>query len=128
MSNLPKTYSEVVWTDDLDPGARETATDLESLEQDVMHVIGERLGSNSADPQKGAGAFSYLNGDAAALSQFPHVLDAQLAQVTRITSSHTTLAVLPDGSFLVNVQVAVAGAVVDLQYIVGPDGVQSAAP
>ena len=126
MSNLPRTYQEPVWTDDLDPNGRETSSDLESLEQDVMHVIGERLGSNSADPQKGAGALQMLNGSTANIEQLPHVIDAQLAQFTRITASQTTLTVEDDGSFFVAVTIAVAGQVVNFQYKVGPNGVQSA--
>jgi hypothetical protein len=125
---LPRTYQEPVWTDDLDPSGRETQSDLESLEQDVLHIIGEKLGSNMADKQKGAAALSYLNGNADDLAALPHVIDAQLAQVARISASHSTLTLQDDGTYRLDIEVAVAGVVVGLQYTLGPNGVQSASP
>lgn len=125
---LPLTYQEPKWTDDLDPAGRETQSDLESLEQDVLHIISERLASNLADPQKGAGAADMLSGDATVFAALPHVIDAQLALVSRITASHTTQTTAADGSPILNVQVSVAGAVVNFQYIVTPQGVSKASP
>lgn len=123
---LPKTYPEPVWTDDLDPFGRETQTDLESLEQDVLHIIGQRRGSNTADPTKGGGAFGILSGDASVLADLPHQVDADLRQMTRVDASNSTIEELDDGTQLLRVTVSVAGQVVRLNYVIGPDGVQLA--
>jgi hypothetical protein len=46
VAQLPRTYAELRWVDDMDPMAAETSSDYESLTQDVFHVIKETLGSN----------------------------------------------------------------------------------
>jgi hypothetical protein len=120
---LPRTYPEPRWTDDLDPSGAETASDYESLVQDVMHVLSESMGSNVADPQKGVGALDYLNGTSAQLASMPHTIDAQLGEMTRIASSHTTLTQNDDGSFTIAIQAVVAGQVVNLLYGLGPNGI-----
>jgi phage baseplate assembly protein W len=120
---LPKTYAEARWLDDLDPSGAETDSDLESLEQDVLHILSEALGSNIADPKSGVDAPSYLNGTLTRLRTMPGIIDAQLANVTRITSSKTTLTQQDDGSYQIAVQVAVGAQVVGLNYLLGPGGV-----
>lgn len=123
--SLVRTYQEARWTDDLDPSGAETSSDLESLEQDVMHVLEENLGSNLADPQKGVGVANYLSGTSVQFAQLPAIIDSQLAQVTRIDNSHTTIQQQPDGSLLVLVNLTVAGAVVALQFLLGPNGLSN---
>jgi hypothetical protein len=123
MSNLPRTYAEPKWLEDLDPTGAETASDLESLEQDVMHIIAQTLGSNVADPDKGIGAVNYLSGTSAALAQMPQVLDAQLSNVLRLSGSKTTLTQAADGTWQVQVRCAVGGQVVNFNYALGPGGV-----
>ena len=121
---LPKTYKTVRWSADLDAGGVDTASDLESLEQDVLHILQETLGSNLADPDKGCGAQDYLSGTLGQLQQLPGLIDAQLGDVTRITSSQSTLLPqLPDGSWVVQVNIVVAGSVYELQFAIGPGGV-----
>jgi hypothetical protein len=122
---FPKTYQEARWFSDLDPSGAETASDLESLEQDVAHIIVETLGSNGADPNNGVGALNYLSGSTVVLGYMPAVIDAQLASVSRITTSKTTLALQGDGSYIIAVAAAVAGQVIDFNFSLGPNGLSS---
>jgi hypothetical protein len=119
---LPRTYQELLWLDDLDPGARETASDLDSLEQDVLHIISEELGSNLDDPNRGVGAVGYLGGTAQMLQQLGPILDAQLADDPRITNSHTTTLQQSDGTWIIRCEILVSGEIVALQFKLGPDG------
>jgi|HubBroStandDraft_6_1064221.scaffolds.fasta_scaffold88330_2 hypothetical protein len=123
---LPRTYQEARWLDDLDPSGAETASDLESLEQDVYHIIKQVLGTNLADMQKGVGAFNYLNGTSVQLRAMPGIIDAQLAQVTRITTSQSSVMQQANGAWLVSVVVEVGAQVLNLQYVLGPNGLSRA--
>lgn len=123
-TTLARTYQEIRWADDMDPNGAETDSDLESLEQDVLHLIVQRVGSNLADPTKGAGALDYLSGPASRLERLPAVLDAQLAAVTRIASSRSTLTVETDGTYRLDVEIAVGPAVLAIAFAVGADGVK----
>lgn len=122
MIGLQRTYQEARWADDLDSSGAETASDLESLEQDVQHILMETLASNLADPQKGVGVVNYLSGTSVQLAALPAIVDGQLALVTRITSSQTTLQQTDAGAFLLNIEIHVGTDVVNLQFAVGPNG------
>jgi len=122
VQGLPKSYPEVRWGDDLDPSAAETESDLESLIQDCLHLLRETLGSNLADPDSGLGLEEVLSGAASLLSTLPSRCDAQLAEDPRIDAAHTTLTKQADGTYLLQVEIAVAGSVVPLQYALGPGG------
>jgi hypothetical protein len=122
IATLPLTYQELRWTDDMDPMAAETESDLESFEQDVLHLIDEILGSNLDDPNRGIGAVEYLSGTSLHLSAMPALIDAQLLEDARCSSSTSTLTPQADGSYLIGVQCVVAGQVLGLSYILGPDG------
>jgi len=125
MSNaLPRTYQELRWADDFDPTGAETASDLESLEQDVMHIISQTLGSNLDDQNRGVGAPTYLGGTADQLAGMPAALDAQLLDDPRIDDSASKQQ--PDGTYLLTVNVTVNGSVTDLQFVLGPDGLSKA--
>ena len=89
---LPRSYRDPVWLDDLDPSGRETDSDYASLVQDVLHVLSEKLASNLADPTKGADVQGYLNGTTDDLAGLPSIIDTQLGEMTRVSSSKTTLA------------------------------------
>ena len=119
---LVRSYQELRWTDDMDQSAAETASDLESLEQDVLHILGEVLASNLADPNSGCGVVGYLSGSSLQLGGLPAIIDAQLANVTRITASSTTLTQDEKGTWHIGVLVKVGADVVNLQFIVGPGG------
>lgn len=120
---LKRTYQEARWGIDLDPSGAETDSDLESLENDVLHILMQTLGSNLADPDKGVGVFEYLSGTTIQLEALPAIVDAQLAQVSRIASSTTTLAQQSDGSFTLVSSITVGTDVVDLQFAIGPNGI-----
>ena len=120
---LPHTYRTIRWADDMDASGAETASDYESLQQDVMHVIVEKLASNLADPTKGGDALSYLNGTSVQLGKLGSILDQQIGDMDRISNVQTTLAQAGDGSFTITVNMVVAGKVVILGFGVGPSGV-----
>jgi phage baseplate assembly protein W len=117
-----RTYQELRWGDDMDPNAAETESDLESLEQDVLHILQEHLGTNLADPNKGAGVADFLNGTTAQLAALPATIDAQLANVDRLSGSKTTLSQQDDGSFFLDVEVIVGGQIALFPYQLGPGG------
>jgi hypothetical protein len=119
---LPRSYQEILWGDDMDPGGRETDSDLASLEQDILHILSETLGSNLDDPNRGIGAVGYLSGTSQALEAMPALMDAQLLDEPRITSCRTSIVQQSDGSFLIQPEILVAGQVVNLNYKLGPDG------
>ncbi len=123
---LPKTYATVLWLDDLDLQGRDTASDLASLEQDVLHVLMQLRGSNIADPDKGLGVQTYLNGTSIQLQRLPSLIDTQLSQMSRVSGSRTVLTQDSDGSFRIEITVAVGSQVVQLNYKVGPNGVTRA--
>jgi hypothetical protein len=125
---LPKTYRTIRWANDMDPNGNDTASDLESLEQDVMHIIAQKLGSNMDDPTRGAGALSYLGATEVQFATLPSTIDAQLESDPRITSSQTPAPVLQeDGvTYLLTVNITVAGQVLSFSYVLGPNGLSRA--
>jgi len=88
---LPLTVPDLACLDDLDAFGGETASDLQSLAQDVYHLLLERLGSNLDDLTRGIGVEGLLNGSADALAATPAIIDSQLRKDTRILSSRTRL-------------------------------------
>lgn len=118
---LPKTYKTLRWGDDMDPLGADTASDLESLEQDVLHIIAQALGSNIADQDHGIGAVGYLGGTEEKLKKMPGRIDAQLPDDPRITSSTTTYAKASDG-YTIRTSLIVSGQVVNVDLLLGPNG------
>jgi hypothetical protein len=59
---------DLAWLSDMDPFASETDDDLDELEQDIVHVIDQDLGSNPDDPTRGLGVG---NSSSKALAQNP---------------------------------------------------------
>jgi phage baseplate assembly protein W len=121
---LPKTYATLRWTDDMDPGAADTASDLESLEQDCLHVIMQTRGSNLADPDSGCGASTLLNGTVDQLAALCTLIDAQLPEDPRVTASQSTLTTGGDGSPLLTTIVQVGAQVLTLKFNAGPNGLE----
>ena len=110
-------------TGDFDPFGRETTSDLQTLSQDVLHVLMEVLNSNLDDPNRGLGVMGYLNGTLSDLQLLPAKIDQQLLDDDRITSSETTISdVQPDGSYLISIQIVVNGQVWPLNYNLSPSG------
>lgn len=114
---LPLTVADLVCLADLDPKATETTSDLQSLEQDVLHILIEVRGSNPDDPDRGIGAEEMLSGSAANIAALPGLIDAELLKDPRIDASSSTLTTGPAaGQYTIRVQITVDGAVVGLSY------------
>jgi len=116
--SLPLTYPDLVCDVDLDPFGNETTSDLQSLVQDVTHVLVETLGSNPDDPDRGVGIVNYLSGTADSLRGLPGVIEEQLGRDDRIT--HVDASVEADSTrefnYIIKVNIAVSGTIIDLQY------------
>ncbi len=131
---LPLTVPEVVCFDDLDELAGETASDLESLEQDVYHILIEVPGSNIDAPDRGCDVESILSGPATRLDGMTTNIESQLRKDARIDDAQATLTKLPpgstlpdgtslpDGGYLLSVEVVASGAVLGLSYSFTSDG------
>lgn len=111
---LPLTVSDLVCVDDLDAFGGETQSDLETLAQDVYHLLLERKSSNLDDPTRGIGAEGLLSGSADALAAAPSIIDSQLRKDTRIQASKTTLSQGSDGSYLLAIAIQPVGSLVPL--------------
>lgn len=116
MTQLPLTYPDLLAEEDLDINAAETTSDLQTLKQDVLHILEEPPGSNIDDPDRGIGVVQLLSGSTIPLAALPGIIDGQLTKDDRIDSSQTTLTQEGDGTFTINIQVGVGGAVVGLSY------------
>ena len=131
-SPLPLTYEDLVLVDDMDPLALQTTSDIQNLEQDVMHILDEAPGSNLDDMTRGVGLDFWLGGTAAEFDSLASTIDTQLEKDPRIQSSTTTITKATNGnggvSYMIAIQVEVSGAVLPLGYIYTPgSGTQVAA-
>ena len=113
---LPLTYTDLVCTDDVDPMATETTSDLQNLEQDVFHVLLEALGSNLDDLTRGVNVAAALSGPSQALDRLASRIDQQLGQDDRIDTSHSTVTQASDGSYRIEIEIAVAGTTLGLSF------------
>lgn len=120
---LPLTYPDLVCINDVDPYAAETTSDLQSLSQDVLHLLLEDLGSNPDDPDRGIGIMRYLSADQNTFATLPATIDSQLGQDPRITGSHSTVAAQADGSYLLSIQISVSTGIVPLNFSITGGGV-----
>lgn len=114
LSQLPLTASDLVCVDDLDPLALETTSDLQNLEQDVLHILQETYGSNLDDINRGIGVPEMLSGSTVPLQTLPKVIDTQLTKDARIDKSKTTITQNSDQSFNLEIQVTVNSSVVPI--------------
>lgn len=113
---LPLTYPDLVYTDDMDLFARETASDLENAEQDVYHILVETSGSNLDDPLRGVGLPTLLSGDSSQLDGLQHEIESQLRKDARIDSSSAIVSQTGEGAFALNLEVAVGAETLGLSY------------
>ncbi len=114
---LPLTIPDLVCENDLDPFGRETTSDLQTLIQDVYHLLKEWPGSNPDDPDRGIGVDQYLSGTANDLGKMCSLIEAQLSEDDRIDSAKTTLDLNADGSLnRILVTIAVGSAVIPLAF------------
>lgn len=116
MQTLPLTVPDVVCMLDVDPGAAETTTDLETLEQDVFHILIETLGSNPDDPNRGVGVEELLSGKLDDVQKLGPRCEQQLLEDDRIDTCKATLTEQSDGSFLLHLTIGVDGQVLGLSY------------
>jgi hypothetical protein len=137
-SQLPLTVSDVVCLDDLDANGSETTSDLQTLIQDVYHVLIEVRGSNIDDVTRGAGVELLLSGDASVLPGVAQEIETQLGQDSRIAAVTATISlvapggsapdgtVLPDGGFTLDVDIqpdaSIAPSAVSLSYYLAANG------
>jgi len=125
---LPLTYPDCVWTDDMDPMARETTSDLQNLQQDVMHLLIEDLGSNLDDLARGIGVDSALSGPSAVAAAMASRIDQQLGQDDRIDSSHTTVTqqgvpgTQGGATFAIEIEIVVSGTTLGLSFAYSATG------
>jgi hypothetical protein len=96
-SGLPLTYPDLACVGDLDAFGSETGSDLETLEQDVYHILIEEPGSNPDDPTRGIGVESLLSGDISVLQAVPRQIEAQLMKDDRVDQCKASLAQIPAG-------------------------------
>lgn len=117
MSNaLPLTIPDLVCVLDLDPNGNETKTDLETLSQDVLHVLLELLGSNPDDPERGVGIDMFLSGTVDDLAKATRAVETQLEADDRIDTVSANLVQQADGSFVLHIEIGVDGSIIGLQY------------
>jgi hypothetical protein len=115
--SLPLTVPDAVCVDDLDPNGNETTSDLQTLAQDVYHILLEAPGSNPDDPARGIGLEGYLSGTTVDLGLVPRIIDAELRKDARIDSSSSTLVLNDDGSYSLNIAIDVNGSVLPLGFV-----------
>lgn len=97
---LPLTISDLAGFDDLDLFGSETQSDLETLAQDVYHVLIERPGSNIDDIDRGIGISALLSAPTTALTHITMLIESELAKDDRIDGVTATLTELPAGAKL----------------------------
>lgn len=131
---LPLTAPDLECFDDLDLLGGETASDLETLEQDVYHTLIEEPGSNIDVTERGCGVESILSGPATRLDGMTSHIESQLRKDDRIDDAQATLTKLPpgstlpdgtvleDGGYLLSVQIVAGAAVLGLSYSFTSDG------
>ncbi len=114
MSNLPLTIPDLVCVVDLDPFGRETTSDLESLIQDLFHLLVELPGSNPDDPDAGVGVDLYLSGTADRFATLTGQIEAQFGRDDRVDS--VSASVTPGDTPIINIAIGVDGAIIPLQF------------
>jgi phage baseplate assembly protein W len=90
---------------DLDPFGEECATPLEELEQDVIHRVTTRRGSNLDDPDFGESVFDWLSAAAADTDAMRAELEAEIAKDPRVASVTVTVEKPEDGIYLVTLAI-----------------------
>lgn len=119
---LPLTAPDLVCEFDLDLFAGETTSDLQSLEQDVLHMLLEAPGSNLDDLTRGIGVVDMLGGPVADLATVPHRIEAALAKDDRIDSSTVTIRRDADDTIRLTLVIVVGADVLGLNYAYSADG------
>ena len=119
MSNLPLTTPDLVCMLDLDPNGAETTSDLQSLEQDIFHVLINLLGDNPDDPGRGVGIDQYLSGTLDQIAPLAKIIENQIDQDDRVDSCSCGIIQNDSSSpypITISIEVGVNGAVIGLQF------------
>jgi hypothetical protein len=122
VQTLPLTTSDLVCVEDTDPFAAETTSDLQSLEQDVFHILLETNGSNPDDPNRGVGIEEALSGTAEDAAKLPSRIEQQLGEDDRIDACTATLTPQSTGdyTYLLALNIQADGQVLGLSYGFNP--------
>lgn len=115
-ASLPLTYADCVCELDVDAFARETTSDLQNLEQDLLHVLMQELGSNLDDPDRGVGIVSLLSGSTLDLPRVARRIEIEFVKDDRVATCTATLSTQSDGSVRIDIAVGVGIAVLGLAY------------
>lgn len=120
---LPLTAPDIVCLDDMDPFADDTASDLETLEQDVLHMLIEDAGSNPDDPDRGIGIETLLGGTTVDLNTAINRINTGLQQDDRITKASASVTLDVDGvTYLIAIAIEVNKTLVTFNYKLSPTG------
>lgn len=117
MSTLPLTAPDLICDLDLDQFGAETTSDLQSLIQDVTHLLIELPGTNPDDPKRGIGVALYLSGTETLFRTMPALIVAQLNEDPRIDDTKCNIREEPDGTFTVQISIAVSAKVLSLEFV-----------
>ncbi len=113
---LPLTYPDLVCLDDLDPFAQETTSDLETLVQDMHHLLVQLPGSNPDLPDSGVGVQMYLSGTSQNLQGLSAKIVEQFTRDNRIDTCTADIAQQANGMWLLAVSIGVDGNTIPLEY------------
>lgn len=117
---LPLTAADIVALEDVDAFASETASDLETLEQDVLHILEEELGSNPDDENRGVDIWSLLGGTTVDLAAAVHRINTGLEADDRIDAADATITQDATGAYLIAIAITVDGVVTTLNFTFTP--------
>jgi hypothetical protein len=121
---LPLTYADLVCSNDVDPTAAETTSDLQNLEQDVLHILIQKKGGNPDDPTRGVDIPNMLNGDTRLLNSLATTIDAEIGDDDRVDGSTTTIVQEANGNWTISILIQVGAAVLPLNFVYDGSTVQ----
>jgi hypothetical protein len=118
---FPLTAPDLRCLEDLDRFAAETTTELENLDQDVLHILMEDYGSNPDDITRGIGVPNLLSASTRSIAHITTLVETQLRKDDRIDQVRATLTELPPGyAFPDGLTFAAGGWLLELQIVAGP--------
>jgi hypothetical protein len=121
-SAFPLTAPDLRCLEDLDRFAAETTSELENLDQDVLHILMEDYGSNPDDGTRGVGLPNLLSSPTRSITNITALVETQLRKDDRIDQVKATLTELPPGyAFPDGLTFAAGGWLLELQIVAGAD-------
>ena len=113
---LPLTYPDAVCVLDLDAYGTETTSDLQTLVQDVYHILLETPGSNIDLPTRGVGVKQYLSGPTASLTALSNKIETEMLEDDRIDTCTSKVTQDSTGAYILKLQIGVGGTVLGLSF------------